>query len=183
MANVVRDPRENPGVILPELSKPDPLVQFNKDQIALVYGSIWKQRYFTKIGDDYFVFPAQWDITHRVWRRYFVEKGTDWWAALYLPEGKYYDWPVGFQVGLNLQDSSPGGQPGKRLRVVPHVGHPDHYRRRQGARSHVSIHYPAMTDEYKIPNPCTSCHQDKPTSWWATEALHRWPERPPWRLE
>jgi len=42
---------------------------------------------------------------------------------------------------------------------------------------------PAMTDEYKIPNPCTSCHQDKPTSWWATEALHRWPERPPWRLE
>jgi len=53
MANVVRDPRENPGVILPDLSKPDPLVQFNKDQIALVYGSVWKQRYFTKIGDDY----------------------------------------------------------------------------------------------------------------------------------
>ena len=86
MANVVRDPRENPGVILPDLSKPDPLVQFNKDQIALVYGSVWKQRYFTKIGDDYFVFPAQWDVTHRVWRRYFVEKGTDWWATLYPPD-------------------------------------------------------------------------------------------------
>ena len=62
MANVVRDPRENPGVILPDLAKPDPLVRINKDQITLVYGSIWKQRYFTKIGDDYFVFSAQWNV-------------------------------------------------------------------------------------------------------------------------
>jgi len=37
-------------------------VRFNKDQITLVYGSIWKQRYFTKIGDDYFVFSAQWNV-------------------------------------------------------------------------------------------------------------------------
>jgi len=62
MANVVRDPRENPGVTLPDLAKPDPLVRITKDQITLVYGSIWKQRYFTKIGDDYFVFSAQWNV-------------------------------------------------------------------------------------------------------------------------
>jgi len=68
MANVVRDPQEHPDAILPDLSKPDPLVHFKRDQIALVYGSVWKQRYFTKIGDDYYVFPAQWDVTHRVWR-------------------------------------------------------------------------------------------------------------------
>ena len=43
-----------------------------------------KQRYFTKVGDDYFAEPAQWDVTHRLWRRYFVENGTDWWATLYL---------------------------------------------------------------------------------------------------
>ena len=54
MANVVRDPREHPDAIIPDLSKPDPLVKFTKDDIALVYGSIWKQRYFTKVGDDYF---------------------------------------------------------------------------------------------------------------------------------
>jgi hypothetical protein len=29
--------------------------------IAFVYGSRWKQRYFSKIGDDYFPQPAQWD--------------------------------------------------------------------------------------------------------------------------
>jgi mono/diheme cytochrome c family protein len=44
MANVVRDPREHPDAIIPDLSKPDPLVTFSKDDIALVYGSKWKQR-------------------------------------------------------------------------------------------------------------------------------------------
>jgi hypothetical protein len=40
---------------------------------------------------------------------------------------------------------------------------------------------PAMTDKYKIPNPCTACHNDKTTAW-ATEAMRRWPERSPWRM-
>jgi predicted CXXCH cytochrome family protein len=40
---------------------------------------------------------------------------------------------------------------------------------------------PAMTDKYKIPNPCTTCHTDKTTGW-ATEALRQWPERSPWRM-
>jgi predicted CXXCH cytochrome family protein len=185
MANVVRDPREHPDAIIPDLSKPDPLLTFSKDDIAFVYGSRWKQRYFTKIGDDYFPQPAQWDVTHGVWKRYFVPNNADWWAPLYPPdnfkrptgplcdgchsvnydiatkkvsewnigcekchgpgsehvarpvratilnparfdyvratdtciqchsqgrplknpiEGKYYDWPVGFHVGLNLVD-------------------------------------------------------------------------------
>jgi predicted CXXCH cytochrome family protein len=185
MANVVRDPREHPDAITPDFSKPDPLLTFTKDDVAFVYGSRWKQRYFTKIGDDYFPEPAQWDVTHKVWKRYFVANNTDWWATLYPPdnfkrptgplcdgchsvdydittkkvsewnvgcekchgpgsahverpvastilnparfdyvhasdtciqchsqgrplknpiEGKYYDWPVGFHVGLNLAD-------------------------------------------------------------------------------
>jgi predicted CXXCH cytochrome family protein len=83
MANVVRDPREHPDAILPDLSRPDPLVTFTRDDIAFVYGSKWKQRYFTRVGDDYYPLPAQWDVTHRVWRKYFVEPGTDWWVPLY----------------------------------------------------------------------------------------------------
>jgi hypothetical protein len=83
MANVVRDPREHPDAIIPDMSKPDPLVKFTKDDVALVYGSLWKQRYFTKAGDDYFPEGAQWDVTHRVWRPYFVAPGTDWWEPFY----------------------------------------------------------------------------------------------------
>ena len=183
MANVVRDPRHQPDAILPDLSRPDPLVNFSIEDIAFVYGKKWKQRYFKKIGDDYFPLPAQWDVTQKLWRPYFVK--DDWWVRYYPPDnmkrptgptcdgchsvnydivtksvtewnvgcerchgpgsehvqrpldanivnparldyvqandaciqchsqgrplsnpidGKYYDWPVGFQMGLKLSD-------------------------------------------------------------------------------
>ncbi len=83
MANVVRDPKQHPDAILPDLTKPDPLLTFRKDDIAFVYGSKWKQRYFKMSGDDYYPLPAQWDVTHQVWRAYFVKEGTDWWVPFY----------------------------------------------------------------------------------------------------
>jgi predicted CXXCH cytochrome family protein len=84
MANVVRDPKEHPEAIIPDLAHADPMVHFTAQDIALVYGSKWKQRYFKKEGDDYFVFPAQWDVTNKKWRPYFVR--DDWWAPLYPPD-------------------------------------------------------------------------------------------------
>ena len=84
MANVVRDPHEHPEAIIPDLLKKDPLVNFTAADIAFVYGSKWKQRYFKKVGDDYFVLPAQWDITHHQWRPYFVK--DDWWVSFYPPD-------------------------------------------------------------------------------------------------
>ncbi len=84
MANVVRDPREHPEAILPDLASGDPLITVTKDDIAFVYGSIWKQRYFKKVGDDYYVLPAQWDVAHKKWKPYFVK--DDWWAPLYPPD-------------------------------------------------------------------------------------------------
>jgi Cytochrome c554 and c-prime len=83
MAHGVRDPREHPDAIIPDISRPDPLVTFTKDDIAFVYGSKWKQRYFKKVGNDYFPLPAQWDVTHKVWSRYMVQPNTDWWVPLY----------------------------------------------------------------------------------------------------
>jgi len=42
---------------------------------------------------------------------------------------------------------------------------------------------PAMTDQYKIPNSCTSsCQADKSTGW-ATDTLRAWSNVSPWRLE
>jgi predicted CXXCH cytochrome family protein len=86
MANVVRDPREHPDAIIPDLSKPNPVFAFTKDDVALVYGSRWKQRYFKKVGDDYFPLPVQWDVAHQKWLKYFVPNGADWWATLYPPD-------------------------------------------------------------------------------------------------
>lgn len=36
MANIVRDPKEHPEAILPDLTKADPLLTFKKEDIALV---------------------------------------------------------------------------------------------------------------------------------------------------
>jgi predicted CXXCH cytochrome family protein len=84
MANVVRDPREHPDAIIPDLSQTNSLVHFSINDIAFVYGSKWKQRYFTRIGDDYYPLPAQWDVTHKIWRPYFVK--DDWWAPFYAAD-------------------------------------------------------------------------------------------------
>ena len=82
MANVVRDPQVHPEAIVPDFSKADPLLTFKREDIAFVYGSVWKQRYFRKVGDDYVPFPAQWDVTHKMWRPYHVADNADWWAPL-----------------------------------------------------------------------------------------------------
>jgi len=350
MANVVRDPREHPEAIIPNLAT-NTVAKFAKEQVALVYGSLWKQRYFTKIGDDYFPLSAQWDVTNHVWRPYFVANGTDWWVAFYPPdnmqrptgptcdgchsvdynihtkqvvewnvgcerchgpgsehaehpsrgnilnpsrmdyvqandtciqchsqgrpltspiEGKYYDWPVGFRPGLHLGDfwqleertlgtasfthfaegtahknrmqgndfvnsvmyrrgitcfgchdvhgtdnyaqlrkpadklcldchgplslNGPrtatleehthhkAGSPGSQC-VACHMPKIETTIADVKVRAHTfAFITPAMSDKYKIPNPCTSCHTDKSTAW-ATEAIRQWPERSPWRLE
>ncbi len=349
MANVVRDPKEHPEAIIPDLAT-NTVARFTRDQVALVYGSLWKQRYFTKVGDDLFPLGAQWDIGNRTWRPYLVPTTADWWTAYYPPdnmkrptgptcdgchsvdynihtkrvaewnvgcerchgagsahvahptrvnivnparmdyvgandtciechsqgrprtspiEGKYYDWPVGYHVGLKLQDFWQLERP--TLGETSFLHFPDgtaHKNRMQGndfvqsvmyrrgvtcfschdvhgtgnyaqlwkpantlcldchgplsangpatatleAHTHhksgstgsqcVACHMPKiategvpgafvrshtfrfitpeMTAQYKIPNPCTSCHTDKSTSW-ATEELRRWPERSPWR--
>ncbi|MDQ2900140.1 MAG: cytochrome c3 family protein [Acidobacteriota bacterium] len=83
MANVVVDPKSRPEVVSGDFSKPNPLVTFGLKDVAFVYGTKWKQRYFKKVGDDYFVFPAQWDVRNAVWRPYSAKLGTDWWVEKY----------------------------------------------------------------------------------------------------
>jgi predicted CXXCH cytochrome family protein len=111
MANVVRDPKTHPDAIIPDLAHADPMVKFTKDDIAFVYGSKWKQRYFHKVGDDYFPYPVQWDITNKKWLAYHVpDKGGDWWAGLYPdPAGDNSGRPTGplcdgcHSVNYNIQ--------------------------------------------------------------------------------
>jgi predicted CXXCH cytochrome family protein len=161
MANVVRDPREHPDDIIPNLST-NPLRKFTKEEIGLVYGSLWKQRYFAKIGDDYYPEPAQWDITGKVWRPYFVANGTDWWATLYPPDNSQR--PTGptcdgcHSVDYNIRTKQvvewnagcerchgPGSE---------HVAHP----------SRANILNPAM-DHVRANDTCIQCHsQGRPLS-------------------
>ena len=351
MANVVRDPKVHPDAIIPNLNTNN-IAKFTVDQVAFVYGSRWKQRYFTKIGDDYYPLPVQWDIGNKKWLKYHIaDAGADWWTAYYpsdnmqrptgptcdgchsvsydihtkqvtewnvgcerchgpgskhiahpartnimnpsemddvaasdtciqchsqgrpragLIEGKAYDWPVGYHVGLHLADywkleditlgqtdflhfadgtahknrmqgndfvqsvmyrhgvtcaschDVHGTENYAQLRKPadklcldchgpgspngPHTAsleeHTHHKEDSPGSqciachmpkiesegvpgsfvRSH-SFQFitPAMTDKYKMPNPCTSCHTDKSTDW-ANRALLSWKTTSPWRV-
>ena len=174
MANVVRDPRDHPDAILPDLSKENPLVTFKPQDIALVYGSKWKQRYFTKIGEDYFVFPAQWDVTHQTWLPYFVKNGTDWWAALYPPDNMKR--PTGplcdgcHSVNFNIRTKTvtewnvgcerchgPGGD---------HVAHP----------SRENIVNPGRLDYVRANDTCIQCHsQGRPLKNPVEGRYYDWP--------
>ena len=156
MANVVRDPRTHPEAIVPDLAT-NHVAKFTKDQVAFVYGSLWKQRYFTKIGDDYFPFPVQWDFATRTWLPYMVPtKGGDWWGALYPPDNMQR--PTGptcdgcHSVDYNIQTKQvaewnvgcerchgPGSE---------HVAHP--------VRG--NILNPAQLDDIGASDTCIQCH-------------------------
>ena len=173
MANVVRDPHEHPDAIIPNLAT-DPVAKFTKEDVALVYGSVWKQRYFTKRGDDYFPEPAQWDVTHKVWRPYFVAKGTDWWEPFYpadnmqRPTGTTCDgchsvnydihtkqvteWNVGCE-----KCHGPGSE---------HIEHP----------SRGNILNPAQMDYVAASDTCIQCHsQGRPLTVPIEDKYYDWP--------
>jgi predicted CXXCH cytochrome family protein len=107
MANVIRDPKTHPEAVLGDFKHANSIVTFGLDQVAFVYGSRWKQRYFTKRGDDYYPLPAQWDIQKGQWLPYHVESGTDWWVPFYGPSN--FDRPTGptcdgcHSVNYNIQ--------------------------------------------------------------------------------
>jgi predicted CXXCH cytochrome family protein len=82
MANVVRDPATHPEAVLADFSH----APFKRNQIALVYGNIWKQNYFTKVGGLYYPLPGKWNIGQHKWMPYLVN--DDWWAAYFPPDNK-----------------------------------------------------------------------------------------------
>ncbi len=88
MANVVRDPREHPDAITADPSH-NPVSLFAATDVAFVYGSLWKQRYFVKQGDDYAPLGVQWNFAQHKWLPYHVpaQKG-DWWTAFYPDDNR-----------------------------------------------------------------------------------------------
>ena len=53
MANVLHDPRIHSDPFISDLASNE-AARFAPDKVAFVYGSLWKQRYFTKIDDDFY---------------------------------------------------------------------------------------------------------------------------------
>lgn len=174
MANIVRDPHEHPDAIIPDLKTND-VAKFTVDQVAFVYGSLWKQRYFTKVGDDYYPLPVQWDIGNKKWMKYHVpDAGADWWAAYYpsdnmqRPTGpicdgchsvsydihtkKVAEWNVGCE-----RCHGPGSE---------HVAHP----------TRTNIQNPSQMDPIASNDTCIACHsQGQPRNGLIEGKAYDWP--------
>jgi predicted CXXCH cytochrome family protein len=173
MANIVRDPREQPEAIVGNLAT-NSVSKFSVQQVALVYGSLWKQRYFTKIGDDYFPLPVQWEIANKKWSKYFVGPNGDWWAKYYPPDNMQR--PTGptcdgcHSVGYDIHTKQvaewnvgcerchgPGSE---------HVAHP----------SRGNIVDPAHMDYVAASDTCIQCHsQGRPLSIPLEGKYYDWP--------
>jgi predicted CXXCH cytochrome family protein len=174
MANIVRDPKQHPDAIIPDLSKPNPVYPFTKDDVAFVYGSKWKQRYFKKIGNDYFPLPVQWDVTHQTWAPYTVRAGTDWWVQYY--PGDNFKRPTGalcdgcHSVNYNIKDNSV-----KEWNVGCEKCHgPGAAHARQPSRA--NIVNPARLDSMQANDVCIQCHsQGKPTKLPIEGKYYDWP--------
>ena len=174
MANVVRDPRTHPEAIIPDFSKPDPLLTFTKNDIAFVYGSKWKQRYFKKVGDDYYPLPAQWDVDHKIWRAYFVRPGTDWWASFYPPDnmkrptGPLCDGchSVNYDIRTKTVTEWNVGCEKCHGPGADHAAHP----------SRANIVNPARLDSLRANDICIQCHsQGRPLSNPIEGKYYDWP--------
>jgi predicted CXXCH cytochrome family protein len=177
MANIVRDPKVHPDAIIPDLSQPNPLVTFTKDDIAFVYGSLWKQRYFKKVGNDYFPLPAQWEVAQKRWSRYVVPAtGGDWWAPHYPDPGDNSRRPTGplcdgcHSVNYNIQTKLPSewnvGCEGCHGPGGAHVASP----------SRANILNPAHLDHTAAVDVCVRCHsQGQPRSNPIQGQYYDWP--------
>ena len=156
MANVVRDPKVHPDAVIPDLTKPDPLVRFSVGDIALVYGSKWKQRYFTRKGDEYYPLGAQWDVSHRIWRAYQVQPGTDWWTAYYpndnmqRPTGPLCDGCHSVNYNIQAKTVTEWNVGCERC----HGAGAEHARR----PSRANIVNPARLDFVRANDVCIQCH-------------------------
>jgi predicted CXXCH cytochrome family protein len=174
MANVVRDPREHPESIAADQAT-NSVARFSPKEVAFVYGSLWKQRYFTKVGDDYFPLSVQWDFATRTWLPYHVpDKGGDWWTAFYpadnmqRPTGPTCDGchSVGYDIHTKqVAEWNVGCErchgPGSE-----HVAHP----------SRSNIINPAQMDPVSSSDTCIQCHsQGQPRSIPIEGKYYDWP--------
>ncbi len=174
MANVIRDPREHPDAIIPDLNT-NTVAKFTKEQVAFVYGSKWKQRYFTKRGDDYYPLPVQWDIGNKTWRPYHVpDTGADWWAAFYpsdnmhRPTGPTCDGCHSVSYDIHTKQVAEWNVGCERCHGPgsEHVAHP----------SRANILNPSEMDDVAANDTCIACHsQGRPLTERIKGKAYDWP--------
>ena len=174
MANIVRDPKVHPDAIIPDLSTNN-VAKFAVDQVAFVYGSKWKQRYFTRVGDDYYPLPVQWDVGNKKWMKYHVaDTGADWWTAYYpsdnmqRPTGPTCDGCHSVSYDVHTKQATEWNVGCERCHGPgsEHVAHP----------TRTNILNPDEMDTVASNDTCIACHsQGRPRAGLIEGKAYDWP--------
>jgi predicted CXXCH cytochrome family protein len=178
MANVLRDPKTHPDAFAADPATAPPGLQFTKDEVAFVYGSKWKQRYWKKAGNTYVPLPVQWNIATKKWSKYHVpDTGGDWWAQYYPdPKGDNSSRPTGplcdgcHSVNFNLDTQQPQewnvGCEQCHGAGSAHIAHP----------TQTNILNPARQNYVQASDTCIACHsQGRPLNNPIKGQYYDWP--------
>jgi mono/diheme cytochrome c family protein len=178
MANVVRDPKVHPDAFAADPATAPADLRFARDDVAFVYGSHWKQRYFKKSGDTYVPLLAQFNIATKKWSKYHVpDAGGDWWAKFYPdPTGDNSGRPTGplcdgcHSVNYNIGTKQPTewnvGCEQCHGAGSAHVAHP----------TVANILNPARQNYVQANDTCIACHsQGQPLSNPIKGKYYDWP--------
>jgi predicted CXXCH cytochrome family protein len=160
MANVLRDPKVHPDAFAADPATAPQGLRFTKDEVAFIYGSIWKQRYWKKSGNTYVPLLAQFNIATKKWSKYHVpDTGGDWWAKYYPdPKGDNSTRPTGplcdgcHSVNFNIDTNQPSewnvGCEQCHGAGSAHVAHP----------TVANILNPARQNYVQASDTCIACH-------------------------
>ena len=163
--------------MLGDFSTPNPLVMFRLEDVAFVYGTKWKQRYFIRKGNDYYPANAQWDVTNRVWRPYFLQPNTEWWVTHYpaaagdntgRPTGPLCDGCHSTNFDVKTKQTTEWNVGCERCHGPgsAHVARP----------SRANIIDPSRLDYVSANDTCIQCHsQGQPLTNPIAGQLHDWP--------
>ena len=143
--------------MLPDFTKPDPLVTFKLNDVAFVYGANGSSATSRRSATTTFRCRRSGTSRIEIWRPYMVQPNTDWWVPLY-PGGQHAAahrpalrrLPFG---ELQRADES-GHRVERRLRALPRP----RQRARARGQSRANIVNPARLDYVRANDTCIQCH-------------------------
>ncbi|MBI2470474.1 MAG: cytochrome C [Planctomycetes bacterium] len=168
----IQDPKA-PGALVADFSIKSKYRTFEQEDVDLLIGSRFKQRFMKRIGNDYYMFPAQWNVATKEWVKYFPE--DEWWCEYYprdwkqRPNSKLCDGchTVGLMttgdkfIEWNIACEQCHG-PGKEHAYAPSVD---------------NIINPAKLPFDKANDVCFDCHEENriPTEFWEKYGIRDYP--------
>jgi len=72
-SQMATDVSKNSNAIVGDFESPSEIRTFTRDQVLYTIGNQWKQRYITRIGDELYVLPAQYNLQTGKWTPYHAD--------------------------------------------------------------------------------------------------------------